>query len=66
MKIYYMLEYRENADDPWIIDDDYIISLDEALDCATSEALCHVNLEHRIVRWNAEEVLTIPRLEDHL
>ena len=65
MKTYYMVEYRENSDDPWTIDDEFI-SLDEAMDCATSEALCHGNLEHRIVRWNAEEVLTIPRLEDHL
>jgi len=65
MKTYYMLEYRENADDPWTIDDEFS-SLDEALDCATSEALCHGDLEHRIVRWYTEEVLTIPRLEDHL
>jgi len=65
MKTYYMLEYRENADDPWTIDDEFS-SLGEAMDCATSEALCHGNLEHRIVRWYTEEVLTIPRLEDHL
>jgi|SaaInlStandDraft_1057018.scaffolds.fasta_scaffold135382_2 hypothetical protein len=65
MKTYYMVEYRENADDPWTSVDEFS-SLGEAMGCATSEALCHVNLEHRIVRWNAEEVLTIPRLEEHV
>jgi hypothetical protein len=65
MKTYYRVENRENADDSWAIDDEFS-SLGEAMDFAAGEALCHGTLEHRIVRWNAEEVLTIPRLEDHL
>ena len=64
MKTYYMVEHRK-GNDPWIIDDEFS-SLGEAMDFATSEALCHGNIEHRIVRWYTEEVLTIPRLEDHV
>ena len=65
MKTYYMVEYRENADGPWTSVDE-LGSLGEAMDCATREALCHGDIEHRIVRWYTEEVLTIPRLEEHL
>ena len=65
MNTYYRVENRENADDLWTADDKFS-SLGEALDFASGEALCHANLEHRIVRWYAEEVLRIPRLEDHV
>jgi hypothetical protein len=65
MNTFYRVENRENADDSWDFDDEFS-SLGEAMEFVTGEALCHGSLEHRIVRWNAEEVLTIPRLGDHL
>ena len=64
MKTYYMVEHKKD-NDPWTIDDEFS-SLGEAMTFATGEAFRHVDLAHRIVRRYTEEVLTIPRLEDHL
>jgi len=62
MKTCYTVEHRKD-NDPWTLDYEFS-SLGEALAFASGEAVCHGDLEHRIVR--CEEVLTIPRLEDHL
>ena len=49
----------------WLLEDEFD-SLGEAMDHATREALIYTEHEHRILCRYTEEVLTIPRLEDHL
>ena len=59
--------YNETAplSERWLLEDEFD-SLGEAMDHATQEALVYTGHEHRILCRYTEEVLTIPRLKDHL
>jgi hypothetical protein len=60
----YVVERRLKAR-RWLLEDEFD-SLGEAMDHATREALIYTEHEHRILCRYTEEVLTIPRLKDHL